>query len=394
MERKLIISREGSKIVTTLFENGRAAEIGIYDEAEKSLLGNIYIGRVKNIAKHIGAAFIEIDKGLVCYYPLNECEYPIYTRKLNSPNMVAGDELLVQVNREAVKTKPPTLTTNLNFTGKYMVLTTGRKHIGVSTKIGTADRERLRKLFQNQEVGAYGFIVRTNAREASDSEIIAEMNYLISKCNDLIERAKYLSCFSVLSETQAPWLASLRDTNTEGLVSITTDDPALYAQMNTYMEEHHPGDLYRLVFYEDPLLPLGKLYNISGLIENALKERVWLKSGAYLVIQPTEALTVIDVNSGKYEGNKKKQDTFLKINLEAAAEIARQLRLRNISGIIIVDFINLDSQEQKQELLDQLNGYFKRDPIKTVLVGMTSLNLVEITRQKKRKPLAEQNKSS
>ena len=142
--------------------------------------------------------------------------------------------------------------------------------------------------------------------------------------------------------------------------------------------------------YKDKLLPLSKLYCFEKAFKDALNEHVWLKYGAYLVIQPTEALTVIDVNTGKYESKKKKQDTFLRINLEAAQEIARQLRLRNLSGIIIVDFINMDAAEDKETLMQTLKEFLHHDPVKTVLVDMTALNLVEITRKKVRKSLAEQ----
>jgi ribonuclease G len=304
--------------------------------------------------------------------------------------MVACDEVLVQVKREALKTKPPALTTNLNFTGKYLVLTTGAKHIGISTKLDQETRERLKSLIRPVCDGRYGFIVRTNAGTASNEEILSEADELIRQCEDLIEKAKYRSCFTRMYQTPPAWLARLRDTHDGGL-SVVTDDRILYEQMRDYLQKAQPEDLHRLQLYEDPLLPLAKLYNLERAFRDALSERVWLRSGAYLVIQPTEALTVIDVNTGKYENKKKKKDdTFLKINLEAAAEIARQLRLRNISGIIVVDFINMESQEYKDTLMQALSEVLKRDPIKATLVDMTALHLVEITRKKVEKPLAEQ----
>ncbi|MEE0420905.1 MAG: ribonuclease E/G [Lachnospiraceae bacterium] len=390
MERKLIITRQNERIVTALFENGRAVELGCYNENVPSLLGNIYIGRVKNVTRNIGAAFIEISKGVTCYYPLDDCKRPIYTKKGKSPHLEAGDELLVQVSREAAKTKPPSVTANLNFTGKYLVLTTGKQQVGVSAKLGPQIRCRLKTLIEESGIGEYGFIVRTNAGNASDREILREMETLKGHCQKLTERAQFLSCFSLLSEPSPSWLEALRDTRTEGLSAITTDDPELHGKMKEYLELHQPGDLQLLCLYKDALLPLDKLYNLGGELQNALREKVWMKSGAYLVIQPTEALTVIDVNTGKYESKKKRQDTYLKINLEAAGEIARQLRLRNLSGIIVVDFINMDSQEAKQELMEYLEACLRQDRIKTVLVDMTVLNLVEITRKKVRKPLAEQ----
>lgn len=388
MESKLIITRQEERVVSALLENGRICELTCHGE-ESSLLGNIYIGRVQKIVKNIGAAFIEIEKGFPCYYPLDDCESPIYTKKIHSPSMVACDEVLVQVSREALKTKPPALTTNLSFTGKYLVLTTGKKQIGVSAKLDRETKEKLKQLIATVSDGRYGFIVRTNAKDAQDAEILKEAESLISQCDAMIEKAKYRTCFTKMYETPGSWLSLLRDTYDSGL-SIVTDDRELYRQMQKYLEERQPEDLHRLVLYEDPLLPLAKLYRIGRAFQEALSERVWMKSGAYLVIQPTEALTVIDVNTGKCDTGKQKQETFRKINLEAAKEIARQLRLRNLSGIIIVDFINLTSDENKEELMEVLETELRRDPVKTALVDMTALNLVEITRKKVRKPLAEQ----
>ena len=383
---------ESEKVITALYENNKAIELNAFSMTHESLLGNIYIGRVQKVAKHIGAAFIEITKGVVCYYALDDCKRPIYTKKINSKDLVAGDELLVQVSREASKTKPPTLTANLNITGKYLVLTTGKLGLGVSNKITGDKRKQLKEMMKSEQTDGYGFIVRTNAKSAAVSELQAEMRDLIGYCNEFQERAKFLSCYTVVSKMEEAWLTTLRDINRSGLEAIITDDTLLYKQMETMIQEKHPEDLHYLQFYEDKLLPLEKLYNVEGAIDEALRERIWLKSGAYLVIQPTEALTVIDVNTGKYESKKKKQDTFLKINLEAAIEIARQLRLRNLSGMIVVDFINMDSEEHKQELLAQLDKLLRKDAVKTVLVDMTPLNLVEITRKKQKKPLGEQLK--
>ena len=392
MENKLIVVRTGERIMAYLTENGKVCSISCYSLEQPSLLGNIYVGRVQKVVKNIGAAFIEIEKGFPCYYALDDCENPIYTKKINSPAMAAGDEVLVQVNKEALKTKPPALTANLNFTGKYLVLTTGMRRIGASAKLDSAAKERLKTLMASVADGKYGFIIRTNAGYASEEEILKEADALISLCESMIQKAKYRNCYSKMYQLPAPWLSLLRDTYDRGL-SIVTDDQELYGQMAEYLQTTHPEDLHRLSLYKDELLPLSKLYSLEKELKDALSERVWLKSGAYLIIQPTEALTVIDVNTGKYESKKKKQDTFLKINLEAAQEIARQLRLRNLSGIIIVDFINMASKEDKETLMSSLKEALRHDPVKTVLVDMTALNLVEITRKKIRKPLAEQIKA-
>ena len=167
----------------------------------------------------------------------------------------------------------------------------------------------------------------------------------------------------------------------------------MYSEIKEYLETYQKEDLHKLKLYSDPMLPLIKLYGIETKLENALKEKVWLKSGGNLIIQPTEALTVIDVNTSKaVTGKKNVEETFFKLNLEAAKEIAKQIRLRNLSGIIIVDFIDMKKEENKECLLNTLNEYLKQDPVKTMLIDMTALNLVEITRKKIRKPLYEQIK--
>ena len=182
----------------------------------------------------------------------------------------------------------------------------------------------------------------------------------------------------------------MRDAYEGRLSSIVTDDRGLYDQLKAYLKEEQPEDLEKLEFYDDSLLPLYKLYSLETVLDRALGKRVWLKSGGYLVIEPTEAMTVIDVNTGKYEGRKKMADTIRKINNEAAFTIAAQLRLRNLSGIIMVDFIDMEQEEDKKALLDCLKQAVSTDPVRTVVVDMTPLGLVELTRKKVRKPLYEQ----
>ena len=210
-----------------------------------------------------------------------------------------------------------------------------------------------------------------------------------------MEKAKFRTFGSVLHRNNpASWLTALRDTYKEDLSEIVTDDPILHEKIQDYLEQYQKEDLDKLRFYQDPVLPLIKLYSLESALDGALKERVWLKSGGYLIIQPTEALTVIDVNTGKFDGRRQKQDTFLKINLEASKEIARQLRLRNISGIIVIDFINMEDDACRRQLMETFEFELRRDPVKTALIDMTVLELVEVTRKKVRRPLYEQIRGS
>lgn len=375
-------------------ENGRAAELHCDEEQRNSLLGNIYIGKVKNIVKNIRAAFIEIENGIQCYYSLSDNKDPIYIKKGSSKDMQAGDELLVQVCRENLKSKPPAVSSNLNFTGNYLVLTTGNKSTGMSSKLTQEEKKRLKEYLSPYLDSRFGFIVRTNAREVDQETFVAEARLLKELYETVMQKARFRTCFSILHRNNpTTWLSTLRDIYKENLSQILTDDETLYEKIKEYLHQYQREDEEKLTFYQDDLLPLMKLYSLESAVENALKERVWMKSGAYLVIQPTEALTVIDVNTGKYDGHKKQQDTFLKINLEAAREIAVQIRLRNLSGIIVIDFINMESGEYRRQLMEEFDRILKKDPVKTTLVDMTALSLVEVTRKKVRRPFWEQIRS-
>ena len=300
MERKLIITRWKEQVLTSLLENGEIVEFHCSpnETKEQAVLGDIYVGKVKNIVPNIGAAFVEVAKGVECYYALDENETPIFTQKIGKKPLCIGDELLVQVSKERV-------------------------------------------------------------------------------------------CYSCLKKAPKQYLSELKNIYQDGLKEIVIEDPILYEETIAYLKMYQPEDLGKVHRYEDTLLPLDKLHNIERKLEDALKERVWLKSGAYLVIQPTEALTVIDVNTGKCISKKRDERTYLKINIEAAKEVAKQIRLRNLSGIILVDFINLSGKELMAELVDVFQKELRKDPISTTFVDITKLQLVEVTRKKVRKPLKE-----
>ena len=392
MNRKLVIAKLNNKILTTMIENEIVVELHCINQEtqeESAALGNIYVGKVKNIVGNIGAAFVEIANGIECYYPLEENKSPLFTHKIGKKSLCVGDELLVQVSKEAVKTKVPTVTSKISFTGKYGVLTSGDTRIGASAKLLKEERERLIRIAKEYESEQYGFILRTNAKDVEDSVLKIELEHLIREYENLVKTAKTRVCFSCLKKAPKQYLTELINIYQDGLTDIIVEDGELYDEVKEFLEKNQPEDLEMLRLYSDKLLPLHKLYSLEKHVENALKERVWMKSGAYLVIQPTEALTVIDVNTGKCIDKRKDDKTYLKINLEAAKEAAKQMRLRNLTGIIIVDFINLTNKEMMSELLTYFEKELKKDPVATTLVDMTKLQLVEVTRKKIRKPFHE-----
>ncbi len=379
-------------LADALYENGHLMELSLIQEGKASLLGNVYVGKVKNIVKNIQAAFVEISDSILCYLPLEEVKAPIYTRPKKQPHLAEGDELLVQVSREAVKTKAPSVTTNISLTGKYLVLTTGNGTVGYSSKLGAEEKERLRGLVQDFELPRAGLIVRTNAAQAEPGELEKEYKRLLCQYRFLTEQAVHRAVFSCVLKSRAAYLTSILGSRSDYLKDILTDDRELYEQIQSFLMEEMPSDAEKLRLYEDRMLPLKALYRMEKALSEALSQKVWLKSGAYLIIEPTEALTVIDVNTGKYTGGKTKQDTIRKINQEAAKEITRQIRIRNLSGIILVDFVDMDGKEDPQKLLEFMREQLKKDPLKASAVDMTALGLMEITRKKQKKTLLEQAK--
>lgn len=393
MSKKLIVKQLNHNIVSALYEEGQMIQVNVDPVEDVSLLGNIYVGKVKNIVKNINAAFVEIADKQMCYLSLAEATSPIYITKANE-KICIGDEFLVQISKEDVKTKAPVCSTNISFTGKYMVLVHKKGRLGISSKIEEeGERRRLKKIVNPYLSDEYGLVIRTNAQEAEEGLIIEELKSLVSEYRRIVEQGVYRLRFSLVYRTPRAYLCAIRDNFSKDIEAIITDDAKLYEQMQEYLRLNQQEDLSKLRLYEDKMLPLDKLYSIEHKLSNALREKVWLDCGGSLIIQPTEALTAIDVNTGKAVTKKKQvQETFLKVNLEAAKEIAKQIRLRNLSGIIIVDFIDMEAGKDKKLLMDTLEAYLKTDPIKTTLVDMTALNLVEITRKKVRKPLLEQMK--
>lgn len=391
---KLIITHWNQWICSVLTDGRKPVQISLEPEQGEMLVNSIYIGKVQNIVKNINAAFIDIGNGVNGYYSLSENQAHWYVNPSHSGTLRAGDEIIVQVARDAVKTKAPVLTGKLTLTGRLSVVTLGGHGIGFSSKIHDRSwKERMKPLLSSEAGGDVGLIVRTNGQEASGEELLEEIRALKQTLYALVHQAYCRSCYTCLFQAPSAYLTNIRDMYSGLLERIITDDTALFQEIHRFLAETQPKDLDKLRLYEDELLPLGKLYAVDQAVEQALSKRVWLKSGGYLVIEPTEALVVIDVNTGKYSGKKTMEETILKINLEAAEEICRQIRLRNLSGIIIVDFIDMASEEDKKLLFQHLEQAAGMDPVKTTVVDMTSLNLVELTRKKIRRPLHEQIKS-
>ena len=401
-------------IVSALYnEAKKMIEVTLTPPEEDSLLGNIYIGRVENVVSNIRAAFVKISTGQTCYLPFDKLKNAFFTKKQSSRKEICtGDELLVQIEREALKTKEPALTANLSFAGKYAVLTTANRRLGISSKLTKEQKNHYKELLQEFDTDSYGLIVRTNAAGVSDDVLIQEIRGLEQEWMSIRESAPHKTCYSILKKARPTYLEELKNQRDGSIGEILTDDRMLFEticmdygirqdQLYTTGVLPVPVDQFQIpvfktaeapltiTYYHDPMLSLSSLYSVKSFLEKALREQIWLKSGASIILQHTEALTVIDVNSGKNINKKDMRENLLRINIEAAKEIAYQLRLRNISGIIIIDFINLPVKEDEAILLKELRACLKEDSVKTDLIDMTKLGLVEVTRKKIKKSLRD-----
>lgn len=393
MSKKIVITQmpygEDTLQISALWEENRVLDLYLQSVKTRSMLVDIYLGKVELVAHDLKAAFVRLDHNQMCFLSLKDCTSPVYKQPQRQGMPKPGDELLVQVVREALKEKLPAVSTNLSFTGKYLVLTTGEHQLGMSSKLEKRDKERLKQLLESKKEENIGVIVRTEAACATNQEILEEYTALTCECQNVLQYGITRTCFSCIRQAQPEWAGLLQRIPVSELNEVVTDLPAVYQDVVHYIEQTGFFQKEKVRLYEDPMLPLYKLYRFEKTLEDGLQEKVWLKSGGFLVIQQTEAFIAIDVNSGKCETKKDAEALYRKINLEAAHEIAYQLRLRQLSGIILIDFINLKQQKHREEIMGVLSNVLKKDPSQTVVVDMTKLQIVEVTRKKTRKSLKE-----
>lgn len=365
----------------------KACYVQLFQKEHPSLIGNIYIGHVRDVVRNIEAAFVEFDSQTLGYLSFKNAA-PVFVNRKNTEKICEGDNLIVQVAKDKIKTKDAVLTANFELPGRFAVITHGKSGISFSSKIRDEHYKRTLsdklQTFLTEKIPSipYGIIIRTEAYHAEYENITEELLALDAEYHRIIELAKTRQKYYMLKQAEPEVLRFLKSSLEKGKeCEIITDDSRIYSRI---LENKVTSAFENcsIRFYEDKLLPLYKLYSLENVFHDIYSDKVWLKSGAYLVIEYTEAMTVIDVNTGKCEKGKSKEATFLKINLEAALEIARQLRIRNISGIIIVDFIDMPLESHVKALLEYTRQVMSEDPVKTTVVDITRLHLMEITRRK------------
>ena len=372
-----------------LDEKREFVDFQVFNE-EESLLNSIYVGRVENIVENIHAAFIRIAPNQMCYLSLEDLKAPLYAKKQSAQKpLCIGDEIVVQVVKDAVKTKDPVVSTKLTMAGKYCVLTTDNTSFGVSKKITGDNHLKMSEyistyISKGAEYG-FGLIVRTNALEASEEDLTADIEETIERFVALKEKAIHQCAFAVLEKPETPFIQKLKTVDLAALDGVFTDEEDIYMEISEKLPYLVEKGLLKL--YNDDKVSLGTLYNFRGSVDKLIEKRVWLKSGANIIIEQLETMTVIDINSGK--NMSKSEAAILEINKEAAVEIGRQLRLRNISGMILIDFINMKSKEHMDELVAVLKEQLKKDHVPCNFMDVTKLGLVELTRKKTYKSLKE-----
>lgn len=379
IKRQMAVIRQGDHYICAVLEGNTLDNVIVEEADERALrIGDIYVGRVDHVVKNIQAAFVEVQKQVMCYLPLKE---------FGAEKVVAGQEFAVQVKKAAVKTKQAVVTRNLEFAGKYAVVTVQNHARTISTKIKEeAARQRLRHLLADYEDAPFGIILRTDCQEAGEEQIRAECERLLNEAETVVNRSKSRTRFTKMFRSDMELIKYVRDGKRGAFDRIITDEREIYEKLR---KEPACSD-ETIVFYDDDFYSLDKLLGISSKLEKARKKHVWLKSGGSLVIEPTEALTVIDVNTEKaIDGKRSSETTFFRINVEAAREAARQIRIRNLSGIILIDFIDMKEKAHEEALLLELRKEFAKDPVRTAVIDITKLGLVEITRMKVRRPLHE-----
>lgn len=377
--KKLIVTEYNGKNTVFSLEDNQLTDL-FFDSEGEFKVNDIYIGKVRQVKKDINACFVEIAEGVMGYLPMEDAVPSMVLNRADSTVLHENDEICVQISKEPVKTKLASLTMHLSIPGNFCVAVSDDNEIHASNKLSADDSAKLTKAFrENANSLKTGLIIRTNAGNKTFSDIYSEALALTGKLFDIVSTMKMRTVFSKVYTSKAAYISRICDSLSGEGAKIITDSQSLFDSLK---EQLDIGGV-DIEFYNDERITLKALYGLDKKYSEATAERVYLPSGGYLVIEPTEALTVIDVNSGKADRKKDKEDNIVMINNEAAVEIARQLRLRNLSGIILVDFINFSDKMNESCLIKTFKAELAKDTIVTKLVDITPLGLCEITRKKK-----------
>lgn len=404
MPSEIICNTTGREIRVALMENGHLAELHIDRGDNRGYVGNVYLGKVVRVLPGMQAAFVDIglDRAAFLYvgdiYPelLHMHEdgvaqerverTPRATTRAGQPPiqdlLQEGQEIVVQVAKDPIGTKGARLTTHIALPGRYLVFMPTVEHVGISRRIEKEkERRRLRDFVEKHRTPGAGYIVRTVCEDQPLEALKADMDFLERTWKRVQETCKDKKAPALLHEEYGIVLRAVRDLFDDDVQRLVVDDKQIYDEVRAFMGDFMPQARERVHLYRGAE-PIFDTYGVEVEITRSLGRKVWLKSGGYLVIDQTEALMAIDVNSGKYVGSSSLEDTTLRINLEAVQELVYQLRLRNIGGLIIIDFIDMDREQNRDKVYRALEEALKADRARTNVLRISDLGLVEMTRKR------------
>lgn len=393
MSRQIIINSEFRERRAALLNNNSLEDLFFERDTYQKIAGNIYRGRVQDVLPGMQAAFVDIGIARNAFIHLNDL-YPILSneqknklsqKQLNIKHVLQpGQWLMVQVVKEPMGSKGAKVTCKISIPGRFFVYIPSDNKIGVSRRINDEDeRERLKSIAKDLKNGREGLIIRTNAHSESFNKLKNDYNFLSGTWKRVRNDFFRKNDIDILYQEEDLLKNLIRDYLDENIDRVVVDDKKDYQRLKDLTSIFAPDLKNRIALYQRNI-PILAAYNIEKEIESLLQRKVWLKSGGYIVIDQTEALVAIDVNTGKFTGKKNLQDTIVKTNKEAVAEIARQIKLRDIGGIIIIDFIDMKNNSDQQSVTDLLANQLKKDRTKTSILGFTQLGLLEMTRKKVR----------
>jgi len=416
MEKEIVINAIGPEIRVALLEDNVIVELFVERSDENNIAGNVYKGRVQRVLPGMQAAFVDIGLQQAAFIYVddilsarnsNTVQAATYTEspedsqeeaaavdeeRLQASDSSAkpgieemireGDEILVQIARSPIGSKGARLSTFISLPGRFLVLMPSVDHIGISRRIADeGERSRLKSIVESLRARGFGYIVRTAGDGVSEEKLAQEMAFLTNLWEDIQLNYQRLSPPAVLHEELTVTLRSVRDLLTHEADRVTIDSPGVYNSVLSFIEKFMPRLSGAVSLYTGQE-PIFDAYNLEGDIARALKKKVWLKCGGYIIIEMTEALVVIDVNTGRYVGKHNFEETVLKTNLEAVKEIAYQIRLRNLGGIIIIDFIDMERKSSQEKVYNALKEAFIKDKAKTNILPISDLGLVQMTRKR------------
>ncbi len=399
MQQDILINWSPQETRVAVVETGAVQELHVERTLERGLVGNVYLGKVARVLPGMQSAFIDIGLERAAFLHVADLMSSVAARHADADKgepapvvpiekqVFEGQALLVQVIKDPIGTKGARLSSQISIAGRLLVFLPQDQHIGVSQKIPFEQREALRQRLQALAESAGGFILRTNGEDASDAELGEDIAYLRKTWARIKEAATRLPPKSLLHQDLSLLQRVLRDLVSETTQTIRIDSAEQFKKLQSFGQEFMPSAVDKLQLYKGER-PIFDLFSIDEEVGKALGRRVDLKSGGYLIVDQTEALTTVDVNTGGFVGARNFDETIFKTNLEAAGAIARQLRLRNLGGIVIADFIDMTREDHREAVLAEFRKQLARDRVKTMVSGYSALGLVEMTRKRTRESLA------